>query len=73
VKPPSAKEQLAAVREWNARHPVGTLVDVTMDDGTVKRTRTIDEASMLGGHSAVAWLAGFSGCYMLSRVKAVGA
>lgn len=54
------------VAAWT--HPVGTVVDVTRDDGTVQRTRTRSAAAVMCG-SAVIWLEGISGCYRLSRVS----
>lgn len=66
-----AEKQEKLAKEWNEKHPVGTVVDVTKDDRTVVRTKTTRGATVLGGHTAVAWLEGFRGCYDLSRVKAV--
>jgi hypothetical protein len=72
-------EQIAQVAAWNQRYPVGTEVTVKLDSGEVRDTRTRSEAQMLGaepsknnpGHTAVIWLVGISGCYLLSRVSAV--
>lgn len=58
---------------WNAKHAVGTVVDVTKDLGNVVRTKTRSEAQVLSGHTPVIWLDGISGCYLLERVKAVDA
>lgn len=66
------KRQEKLVREWNGKYPVGTQVIVKMDDETEVRTETVNEATMLGGHTAVAWLKGFSSCYLLDRVRPVG-
>ena len=42
------------------------------DLGLVKlRTRTRSEAQVLSGHSAVIWLDGVRGCYLLDRVRAI--
>lgn len=57
------------VREWNEKYPVGTPVIVTKDDRTEIKTVTTHEATMLGGHTAVAWLKDISGCYDLERVR----
>jgi hypothetical protein len=54
---------------WNAHHPVGTQVDVRLDNGLTARTTTKSRAEMLSGHTAVIWLDGISGCYMLDRVR----
>lgn len=63
----------AQVAEWNSRHEVGTKVVVRKDDGSKVETATRSKAEVLSGHSAVIWLEGISGCYLLDRVKAVGA
>lgn len=59
------------VENWNLKHPVGTEVDVTMDSGEVRRTKTRSHAEVLSGHTPVIWLEGITGCYLLSRVRAV--
>lgn len=56
-----------AVAAW--KHPIGTPVLVTKDDGTTIETKTRSPAEVLAGHTAVIWLEGISGCYLLSRVK----
>jgi hypothetical protein len=65
------KEQQRKVDDWNKRWPVGQAVTVRRDNGEGLLTRTTSEAQMLSGHSAVIWLEGISGCYMLSRVTPV--
>lgn len=67
---PQIKHHEKLVREWNEKYPVGTPVIVTKDDKTEVRTVTTHEATMLGGHTAVVWLNGISGCYALERVRA---
>lgn len=62
-------EQL--VDQWNARHNEGTPVRVKLDGGKVIETKTASQATVLGGHSAVIWLEGISGCYALERVEAL--
>ncbi|WP_203452787.1 hypothetical protein [Rhizobium sp. rho-13.1] len=57
-----------AVDEFNARYPVGVAVSVKLDNGETKETKTRDKAGVLGGHSAVIWLDGITGCYLLDRV-----
>lgn len=54
---------------WNDKHPVGAKVTVQMDSGEIRETVTRSAAEALSGHSAVIWLAGISGCYLLDRVK----
>ena len=65
------KQQLRSIHNWNTKHPVGTKVKVTLDDGKVIDTTTTDVAWLLGGHSAVIKLAAISGAYSLARVSAV--
>lgn len=71
---PNAKEQelQAECDRFNESYPVGTEVLLKKDfvDEPV-RTRTWSEASVLSGHSAVVWLEGVSGCYLLDRVTPV--
>jgi len=56
---------------WNARYKVGQAVTVRQDSGYERVTKTSSPASVLSGHTAVIWLDGISGCYLLDRVKAV--
>ncbi|EGJ49023.1 hypothetical protein [Desulfocurvibacter africanus] len=65
-----AREQ-ALCDAWNASHPVGTAVSVLRDKGSTAQTRTVSEAQVLNGHTAVIWLEGISGCYELERVTAI--
>ncbi|HAR44668.1 MAG TPA: hypothetical protein DCS05_00440 [Nitrospiraceae bacterium] len=54
---------------FNAACPVGGAVTVKLDgvdEPMVTTTRS--EAQILSGHSAVIWLVGVSGCYLLDRV-----
>jgi len=55
--------------DFNSRYPVGTPVAVLQDGGNVRETITTAEAQVLSGHSAVIWLKGISGCYLLERVS----
>ncbi len=54
--------------QFNARFPVGQCVSVRKDGGEGMITKTITEAQVLSGHSAVIWLDGIRGCYLLDRV-----
>jgi hypothetical protein len=63
----------AQVDRWNAEHAVGTPVELLKDSGEKVRTVTRSEAEVLEGHSAVIWLKGVAGCYLLDRVTAVRA
>ncbi|MBZ5761541.1 hypothetical protein LAV84_18505 [Rhizobium sp. VS19-DR104.2] len=66
--PSSRQNPQIAVDEFNARYPVGVSVSVKLDNGETKETKTRDKAGVLGGHSAVIWLDGITGCYLLDRV-----
>jgi hypothetical protein len=70
-KPKTEAELFAQVNEWNNQYPVGMKVTVRLDDGSAKDTATTSTAQVLGGHSAVIWLEGISGCYAINRVTAV--
>lgn len=59
--------------KFNAAHQVGAAVSVELDSSEVSETVTTSEAQVLSGHSAVIWLKGISGCYLLGRVTAVKA
>ena len=63
----------AACDKFNAAHQVGAAVSVKLDGGEVRETVTTSEAQVMGGHSAVIWLDGISGCYDLERVTALKA
>jgi hypothetical protein len=56
------------VQDWETV-PVGSEVIVTKDDGSEVRTKTRSGPELMGGHSAVIWLEGVSGCYHLKRVR----
>lgn len=58
-----------AAREWNDKYPLGTLVEVTLDDGRIEETVTDSAAWVLGGHTAVIKLVGHAGGYALNRVR----
>lgn len=57
-------------KTWNEQHPVGTMVDVKRDDGTVLTTRTRSIAWTLGDGTQVVMVNGISGGYRLDRVTA---
>ena len=69
----SAAQLQAACDKFNAAHQVGASVSVKLDSGEVRETVTNSEAQVMGGHSAVIWLDGVSGCYDLERVTALKA
>jgi len=72
-RPPTAAQLQAACDKFNAAHHVGATVTVQLDGGEVRETVTTSEAQVLSGHSAVIWLKGISGCYLLDRVTAAKA
>jgi hypothetical protein len=53
---------------FNAKCPVGGAVILQTDGGEPHETVTTSEAQVLSGHSAVVWMKGISGCYLLSHV-----
>ena len=53
---------------FNKKHPVGSDVTVILDFGQQKETTIKYPAQILSGHTAVVWLNGISGCYLLDRV-----
>lgn len=56
---------------WNHQVKIGALVNYRDDHGESHSTRTRTEASVLGGHTAVVWIEGRSGCVKLDRVTPV--
>lgn len=63
------KQLQEAVDKFNEEYPVGSHVNLLMDDGVTVQTTVSHEATIIGGHSAVGWFDGISGCYMLSRAS----
>lgn len=59
------------VAEWNAKYLVGQPVIVTKDDGDEIVTKTLHEATLLGGHTAVCWFEGITGAYLLERARVI--
>jgi hypothetical protein len=56
---------------FNARCPVGGRVSVRKDDKTAIVTTTRSEAVVLSGHTAVIWVDGIAGGYLLDRVSPI--
>lgn len=56
---------------FNTRFTVGQAVTVRKDDGTGMSTTTRSQAQVLSGHTAVIWLDGITGCYLLDRVTPI--
>jgi hypothetical protein len=57
------------VAAFNKMHPVGSNVIVVKDLGEQVEATVLHPASILGGHTAVAWFSGIPGCYNLDRVQ----
>lgn len=58
---------------WNAKHPVGTTIsyEEIQGRGETHRGASVSEAQVMGGHSAVIWIDGKSGCVDLDHCTAV--
>lgn len=67
-KPPSRQALQKQCDEFNKLYPIGQVVAVRKDGGAGITTTTRSEAQVFSGHSAVIWLDGISGCYLLDRV-----
>jgi hypothetical protein len=68
MKRPNRAKLQAQCDAWNAANPVGVPVALEKDNGETQLTVTRSAAQVLSGHSAVIWLDGVSGCYLLDRV-----
>lgn len=71
MRRPSPKALQLQVDQFNARYPVGQQVTVRKDGGEGFSTKTRSKAEVLSGHSAVIWLEGMAGCYLLDRVTPI--
>jgi hypothetical protein len=64
-----------AVEQFNARYPVGSAVHywrgVRAGEGVLSTTRS--PAALLGGHTAVVWVEGYTACLALTHVEPVDA
>lgn len=58
---------------WNEKHAEGVLVsyESVVGEGETHLGKSISPAEVLGGHSAVIWLEGKSGCVALDHCKVV--
>ena len=54
---------------WNATNPIGTLVNLTRDDGTVEQTFTRSAAWCLGDGTPVILVGLRAGGYLLDRIR----
>ena len=70
-RPPSPAALQRQCDAFNARYPVGQAVTLRRDNGEGFQTVTRSPAEVLSGHSAVIWLEGVTGCYLLDRVAPV--
>lgn len=70
---PNIKALQTECDRFNAKVPVGAAVTCKMDGGELRETVTVSPAEVLSGHSAVIWLQGISGCYLLDRVAPLAA
>ncbi len=70
-QPPSPAALQRQCDDFNQRYPVGQRVSVRKDSGEAIVTATREPAEVLGGHSAVIWLEGITGCYLLARVSPI--
>lgn len=75
---PAPKRKTAAQLQqqcdaWNAKHPEGTIVvfEEVKGEGEAHRGASVSEAQVMGGHSAVIWLDGKSGCVSLDHCIAL--
>ena len=66
-----AEKLQKACDDFNSRYTKGTKGWLHMDSGESKPTHTRSKAQVLSGHSAVIWVAGVSGCYLLDRFEPV--
>lgn len=67
----SAKKLQEQCDDFNRRYPVGQRVCVKKDNGEGMETVTKTQAEVMQGHSAVIWVEGITGCYLLDRVVAI--
>lgn len=71
MKRPNLAKLQQQCKDWNAANPVGCDVILTKDSGEKFPTKTLSAAEVLSGHSAVIWVEGVRGCYLLDRVMRV--
>lgn len=69
----STVTQQKLVANFNATFPVGTKVRywTGVREGLGKESTTRSDAKLIGGHAAVIWLDGVSGCVALSHVEPI--
>lgn len=72
-KRPTPAQLQRQVDNWNAKHPVGTVVSFEefIGDGETHRGASTCDAWLFGGHTAAIFLEGKSGFVDLEHCKAV--
>lgn len=71
---PNIKKLQAECDAFNKICPLGGKVSVKPDGKDEPfETATWSKAQILSGHSAVVWLDGVAGCYLLDRVTPIAA
>jgi hypothetical protein len=68
IKPLSTSALQEKIDQFNRKYRVGDPVKVKLDSGEIKETTVRNEATILGGHTAVGWFSGIFGCYDLNAV-----
>lgn len=68
MRRPNQEKLQSQCDAFNSKFGVGQTVYVRLDNGEGVETTTRSKAEVLSGHSAVIWLEGFTGCYLLERV-----
>jgi hypothetical protein len=72
MKRPNIAKLQAECDRFNSVNAVGAPVRVMLDGAKEPmETRTRSKAEVLSGHSAVVWLEGVRGCYLLDRVTPI--
>jgi hypothetical protein len=71
MKRPNPAKLQAQCDTFNACCPVGHKVALRLDNGLGLTTVTRSKAEVLSGHTAVIWLEGVTGCYLLDRVTPI--
>lgn len=67
-KQKSQRQLQSEVDKFNEVHKIGDKVKLKLDLGEEREVIIRHQATILGGHTAVGWFEGISGCYALSSV-----
>ena len=65
----SERELQQECDDFNQQFAVGTKGWLHMDSGEKRETYTRSIAQVLSGHTAVIWVKGVAGCYLLNRFE----